>query len=218
MQHFDPVTWGWGLLGAGLTIFTFILSMLIRKPPSAGSTAIGLLFSLGLMIVGGYFLFQSWSVPVLSVLPKETQKQTPLDPETSLEKVFPPQTAIEVRPSLGLTNASFTLSNWVSWGAKSIHVSSWIKEGAAFARLGTHNYAYLGTGDSVSFTEQVNSTARAIIALCISYELNSHHVEVLHFFSNLDGGGYRRLRDSVANVDSLRPLCGSMPRSAEAVL
>jgi hypothetical protein len=221
MDNLDPVEWGWGFFGTGIAIAFFILAILIKKLPPLVSAG-GLFVALVLIASGGYLLVEAISkAPNISArLPEQPKQQPPApsNPSASIESIFPPETAIEIRPSLGVKTASFTLSNWVSWSASEIQVTTWMRVSGAFVNLGTSRYAYLGTGDSVSLTEQIPANTQTTFAICISYLLNNHHVEIIHFFSNTDGAGYRRVRDSIFEVDKQGSLCKSMPAPAARAL
>lgn len=156
------------------------------------------------------------SVAVQSSLPTEApqSRQTILQPAPGVEQIFPPQTAIDIRPIPGTAGLTFFLADWVSWSASDIKLSSWISKNDNFVRVSSNQYAYLGAGDQTTLAEPVSSSERATVAICVSYRLNDHHVEVIQFFSNLDGGGYRRARDNVFQVDGSRQLCQSMPGPA----
>lgn len=135
-------------------------------------------------------------------------------PQTSIEQIFPPQSAVDIRPIPGTQNLSFFLANWVSWSVSNIQLSSWMSENGSFVRVSSNQYPYLGAGDQTTLTIPVASTGRSAVAICMSYLVNHHHVEVIQFFSNSDGGGYRRARDNTFKVDGDGELCESMPQSA----
>jgi hypothetical protein len=221
MDNLDPVAWGWGFFSTGIAIAFFILAILLKRLPPLVSAG-GLLVALILIAWGAYLLIEAVrKVPdVPAKLPGEPTQlpSASSTPRPTIESIFPPETAIDIRPSLGVKTASFTLSNWVSWGASEIEATTWMRTNGSFAKLGTRRYPYLGIGDSVSLTEQLLPSTNITIAICISYLLNNHHVEVIHFFSNADGAGYRRARDSIFEVDRQSGLCKSMPGPAVRAL
>jgi hypothetical protein len=135
-------------------------------------------------------------------------------PQTSIGQIFPPQSTIDIRPIPGTPNFTFFLSDWVSWSASEVHLSSWISENRNFVRVSSKQYPYIGAGDQATVTEPIPSSSRSVVAVCMSYVVRGHRVEVIQFFSNPDGSGYRRARDNVSQVDGDGHLCEAMPRPA----
>jgi hypothetical protein len=142
-----------------------------------------------------------------------TSRQTP-----TIEEIFPPQSAVDIRPIPATPNLTFFLADWVSWSASDIKLSNWISENGNFVQVSSKQIPYLGAGDQTTLTEPISSTARATVAICLDYSVNHHRVEVIQFFSNSDGGGYRRARDNVFQVDGDGQLCRSMPSPAEQAM
>jgi hypothetical protein len=220
MSSSDLLAWGGILLSTGLAIGFFVLTILVKRL-SVPMIFLTLAFACGLIVWGGVLLSWSWKslTPPDAAVPPANQVITrPAVPNSSLEQIFPPEAAIDVRPSLGTNAATFTLSNWVSWGASSIDVTTWIKAGNTLSPLGRRHYDYLGTGDTVTLSETTPASSISTLAVCLSYLLNKHRVEVIHFFSNSERQGFRKLRESVSQVDGKGNLCDSMPSAAARLL
>lgn len=137
---------------------------------------------------------------------------------SSTEAIFPPQTAIDMRPLPDTQTARFLLANWVSWSAKNVHATAWIGSGNSLKQIAAAEYAYLGSADQVSFVLPLTPGPNQLVAICLSYSVNSHRVEAVHFFSSFRENTYRRLRDTVFEVDGPGKLCSSMPASAQTAL
>lgn len=136
----------------------------------------------------------------------------------TVEQIFPPESAVDIRPIPGAPQLTFFLADWVSWSASDINLSTWILQDGSFVKVSTKQYSYLGSGDNITLTEPLTSGAQSSVAICMSYLVNKHHVEVIQFFSNPDGSGYRRARDNVFQVDGQGQLCESMPAPAARAL
>jgi hypothetical protein len=202
--------WGAFLIGSvGVAGFFW----LVRSDKlSAGVRALASLCVVGATVVGIWLLTKQSAVPPPP--PQVNQPAPTSRPRTSIEEIFPPESAVDIRPVPGTPSLTFFLADWVSWSANNIKLSSWISENGSFARVSSKQYPYLGAGDQTTLTVPISSTGRAIVAICMSYLVNNHQVEVIHFFSNADGTGYRRARDNIFQVDGNGHLCQSMPRPA----
>jgi hypothetical protein len=142
----------------------------------------------------------------------------PQSKSATIEQIVPPQSVVDIRPVPGTPNLTFLLADWVSWSASDINVATWISENGNFEKVSSQRYNYLGVGDHITLTEPLTSGARAAVAICVSYSVNDHRVEVIQFFFNQDGSGYRRARDNLFEVDGNGKLCESMPTPARRAL
>lgn len=217
LSNIDATAWALMFISVSINLVTVVIQYKYRVLPSA-VLAVILIVGIGLLAGGVWLAYVGYGRSAGQQQPprepnREDVKPPPQPP--GIESIFPPQSAIDIRPMPGARTVSFILADWVSWSASNIAVSTWMSTGGAFQQIGTHKYDYLGNGDSVQLTEPVAPQTPSKVALCISYVLNKHRVEAIHFFSNADSGGYRRARDSIFEVDGPGRLCNSMPRPAQ---
>jgi hypothetical protein len=214
LSHIDKTAWALMFISVSVNMILVVVQFKFRSLPPV-ILAVLLTISVGLFLFGCWLAYIDYSKPPPPVPPPGPRPPVPL---SSIEKIFPPESAIDIRPLPGARALSFFLADWVSWSASNIEVSTWMTVNGHLVKVGTHSYKYIGNGDSVTLTETVSPPPPSTVALCVSYELNKHHVEVIHFFANADGSGYRRSRDSIFEVDGSGRLCNSMPAPAQRVL
>ena len=152
--------------------------------------------------------------PRVAEAPKGTlPKRTLAEQNAALESVFPLDTALTIR---SLFKANFTMSNWVSWGANNISVDVWVNENGRLSGPSNNHFNYLGSGDSVNLEAKVSESMGSKVAMCVYYEVKSHHIEVAHVFGRSDGPNFRELTKPVSEIDGPRKLCSSMPAPVAA--
>jgi hypothetical protein len=142
----------------------------------------------------------------------------PPTPKSTIETIFPPQSAIDIRPITDTRTARFLVADWVSWSVANVEVATWSASGGLFSKIDSQKFAYVGAGDQVSLSLPTAPIPQQILAICIAYAVNSHKVEAIHFFSTFQENTYRRLRETISEVDGEGKLCSSMPRPAQVAL
>jgi hypothetical protein len=220
VANIDKTAWALMLISVSINILAVVVQYIFKELPAAFLGVISLV-CVALFITGVWLAYLGYGQPVVQSAPpsrSSTQEGNAAPKPPGIESIFPPQSAIDVRPMPGSRTVSFILADWVSWSASDISVSTWMSTGGGFEKIGSHRYDYLGNGDSIPVTESVAAQTPSKIALCISYILNKHHVEAIHFFSNADSAGYRRARDAIFEVDGSGNLCASMPLPAQGAL
>jgi hypothetical protein len=222
MEKFDPVAWGTGFVGAGLSLVGLVVPFIFKR---LSTWVVVSVLGFGVISVGYgmYLLVPSW-IASPKTQAQDASRSPPL-PENrtklpTMDDVFP------IEKLLNLTFAaapnqqfSYLVQNWGARSASDITSAVWMAQGRTFAKIASKEISYIAPGDFVSASPFSLPTASPVeVAICLSYKSNNRRVEAIHFFSNRERSDihapFNRSRDPVVEVDGTG-LCSSMPRAAE---
>lgn len=175
-------------------------------------------------IIGAVFTVLQYYAP--APLPTPSSVLKPQIPSVALPPGPGPESAIGTRVQMrSPTTSALTVMTLMNDDVSNLNASLWALSNGKLVKLVGRSIPFIQSGGYVVADRLPTPFTIGKIISCVQYNLNSHAVEILDFYTNeghtqqqLVTGTMTKYRASVVEVDGNGKLCSSMPASATKYL